>query len=42
MLRFAVSHPPAHSNVGKSRPEAVLLLVVDQYKEVGIGVVERI
>ena len=41
-VRFAVNHPPAGWNIGKDRPQAVLLLVVDQDKEAAIIVVKRI
>src|SRR6202022_4704220 len=41
-VRFAVDHPPAGWNVGKGRPQAVLLLVVDQDEKAAIVVVERI
>jgi len=40
-VRFAVNHPPAGWNIGEGRPQAVLLLVVDQDEKAGI-VVERI
>src|SRR5262249_25208366 len=40
--RPAVSHPPSRRDVGEGRPEAVLLLVVDQDEEVAVVVVERI
>src|SRR6476469_9051533 len=38
---FAVNHPPAVWNIGEGRPQAVLLLVIDQDEKAGI-VVERI
>src|ERR1700687_1352644 len=41
-VRFAVDHPPAGWNVGKGRPQAVLLLVVDQDEKAAIVVVEGI
>src|SRR6185369_3541128 len=41
-VRFAVNHPPAGWNVGEDRPQAVLLLVVDQDEKAAIVVVERI
>ena len=33
-VRFAVNHPPAGWNIGEGRPQAVLLLVVDQDEKV--------
>ena len=41
-VRFAVNHPPTGWNIGEGRPQAVLLLVVDQDKKAAIFVVERI
>jgi hypothetical protein len=41
-VRFAVNHSPAGWNVGEDRPQAVLLLVVDQDEKAAIVVVERI
>ena len=38
--RFAIDHPPAGWNIGKGRPQAVLLLVVDQDEECAILVIE--
>src|SRR6476660_3481915 len=37
-VRFAVNHPPAGWNIGEGRPQAVLLLVVDQDEKAGIVV----
>src|ERR1700733_2729489 len=39
---FAVNHPPSSGNIGERRPQAVLLLVVDQHKKTAIIVVKRI
>src|ERR1700722_14822693 len=41
-VRFAVHHPPAGWNIGEGRPQAVLLLVVDQDEKAAIVVVEGI
>src|SRR5262249_48315836 len=41
-VRLAVYHPPPRGNIGERRPEAVLLLVVDQNEKTAIFVVERI
>src|ERR1700722_13024574 len=41
-VRFAVHHPPAGRNIGEGRPQAVLLLVVDQDEKAAIVVVEGI
>ena len=41
-VRFAVNYSPAGWNVGEDRPQAVLLLVVDQDEKAAIVVVERI
>src|ERR1700740_2149906 len=39
---FAVNPPPAGWNIGEDRPQAVLLLVVDQDEKAAIVVVKRI
>jgi hypothetical protein len=39
---FATNHWPAGWNIGEGRPQAVLLLVVDQEEKAPIVVVERI
>src|SRR5262249_30007017 len=41
-VRFAVHHPPAGRNIGERRPQAVLLLVVDQHEKAAIVIVKRI
>src|SRR3990170_205759 len=41
-VRLAKDHPPSIRNVSKGRPQAVLLLVVDQHEEAAVIVVERI
>src|ERR1700757_1296633 len=41
-VRFAVHHPPAGWNIGESRPQAVLLLVIYQDKKAAIVVVKRV
>jgi hypothetical protein len=41
-LGFAVNHPPASGNIGEGRPQAVLLLVIDQDKKAATVVVEGI
>jgi hypothetical protein len=40
-VRFAVNRPPVGWNVGEGRPQAVLLLVVEQDEKAAV-VVERI
>jgi hypothetical protein len=41
-VRLAVNHPPAGWNVSEDRPQAVLLLIVDQDEKGAILIIERI
>ena len=41
-VRLAVNSPPASWNIGEGRPQAVLLLVVDQDQKGALVIVERI
>src|ERR1700722_8306065 len=41
-VSFPINHTPAGWNIGKHRPETVLLLVVDQDEKAAIVIVERI
>jgi hypothetical protein len=37
-----MNHSPAGRNIAESRPQAVLFLVIDQYKEIDAVVIKRI
>jgi hypothetical protein len=41
-VRLAVDHPPSGWNIREGRPQAVLLLVVDQDEKTAVVVVEWI
>ena len=41
-VRFALNHPPAGGNIGESRPQAVLVLVIDQEEKAAIIIAKRV